>query len=119
MRGSITNGLFAEVITHGTTVLTKGRRTQGGTLNATISGATITTVNGVSVVGCDRSLDSMHTPCTVGTITSGTMAGTGVKTFGTVENATIPNVTISGSNQCFSSGTVGSRGQLNWKEVVK
>jgi len=118
VRGSITNGLFADAITHGTNALTKGRRTQGTLTNATITGATITTVDGVSVVGCDRSLDGTHTPCTVGVITSGTM-GTGVKTFGTVENGTLTNATITGSNHCFSSGTVGSKGQLNWKEVVK
>ncbi len=121
VRGSITNGLFASAITHGTTVLTKGRRTQGTLTNATISGATITTVDGdsvISVVGCDRSLDSMHTPCTVGIITSGTMEA-GAKTFGTVENGTLTNATITGSNHCFSSGTVGSKGQLNWKEVIK
>jgi hypothetical protein len=118
IRGSITNGGFAAPITHGTSVLTKGRRTQGTLSSATISGATITTVGGVSIVGCDRSLDSMHTPCTVGTITSGTMDKS-AKTFGTVENATLTNATITGSNQCFSSGTVGKKGQLNWKEVVK
>lgn len=119
VRGSITNGLFADPITHVSSVLTKGRRTQGTLTNATISGATITTVNGVSVVGCDRSLDSTHTPCTVGVIVNGTMDSTGVKTFGTVENATLTGATILNSNHCFSSGTVGSKGQLNWKEVVK
>lgn len=119
VRGSITNGLFANSITHVSSVLTKGRRTQGTLTNATISGATITTVNGVSVVGCDRSLDSTHTPCTVGVIVNGTMDSTGVKTFGTVENATLTGATILNSNHCFSSGTVGSKGQLNWKEVVK
>ncbi len=119
VRGSITSGQFADAITHSTSVLTKGRRTQGTLTNAKIEGATITTVNGVSVVGCDRSLDSTHTPCTVGVITSGTMDSTGVKTFGTVENATLTGATISNTNHCFSSGTVGSKGQLNWKEVVK
>ncbi len=122
VRGSITNGLYVDDINNDVNnpdkVLTKGRRVQGTLANATITGATVTTVGGITAVGCDK---SVHPTCTVGTITSGMMdlEAEQVKTFGTVENATLTSATISNSNHCFSSGTVGSKGQLNWKEVVK
>ncbi|MDD5754805.1 MAG: hypothetical protein PHN45_08650, partial [Methylococcales bacterium] len=109
VRGSITSGIYADDISNADTVITKGRRTRGKITNATIENATTTTVAGKTVVDA-------------GTITSGQVA-TGstspASTFGTVTNATLTGATISKSNHCFSSGTVGSRGQLNWKEVVK
>jgi hypothetical protein len=108
VRGSITTGLYNVDINNSDTVLTKGRRTQGTIVNATIEDAQTTTVNGVTVVDA-------------GTITSGQMdlVAATASTFGTVINATLTSTAISNTNHCFSSGTVGSRGQLNWKEVVK
>ncbi len=104
VRGSIESGSFTSPITNAVEVATQGRRTTGTLTNATIEDASTTTVNGVTVV--DR-----------GTITSGTI--TGASTFGTVTNATLTDKTITSANSCFSSGTVGQHGQLNWKEVVK
>ncbi len=104
VRGSITSGRYDVDINNGSNVLTKGRRTTGKLINATIENAQTTTVNGKTVVDA-------------GTITAGTLEG--ASTFGTVLNATITGANLSESNHCFSSGTVGSRGQLNWKEIVK
>ncbi len=105
IRGSATSGGYETEILNSSSVITQGRRTRGTLKNATITNARTTTVNG-------------ETRVDAGTITSGIM-DSGALTFGTVINATLTNATISTSNTCFSSGTVGSRGQLNWKEVVK
>ncbi|MDD2865460.1 MAG: hypothetical protein PHC99_12170, partial [Methylococcales bacterium] len=102
VRGSVTTGVYTGAIDDNT--LVKGRRIQGTLTNATIENAQTTTKNG-------------ETRVDAGTITSGTI--TDAKTLGTVLNATLTNATISNTNHCFSSGTVGSKGQLNWKEVVK
>ncbi len=108
VRGSITTGLYNADINNADSVLTEGRRTQGTIVNATIEDAQTTTVNGVTVVDA-------------GTITSGQMdlVAATASTFGTVINATLSGTEISNTNHCFSSGTVGTHGQLNWKEVVK
>ncbi|MDD2863264.1 MAG: hypothetical protein PHC99_00880 [Methylococcales bacterium] len=104
IRGSITTGTYASDIANNAYVLTKGRRTHGTLVDATIQNAKTTTVDGVTVISA-------------GTVTAGQIQNPA--TFGTVENATLTNTTLSSSNHCFSSGAVGSKGQLNWKEVVK
>lgn len=109
VRGSVTTGQFDKPIENAATVLTKGRRIRGKLVNANIDNATITTDNGVTKVDA-------------GVILSGTVEASGTKpvsAFGTVVNATLTGIALTNSNQCFSSGTVGSKGQLNWKEVVK
>lgn len=102
VRGSVATGIYQGAIAND--VLTKGRRIRGTLTNAVIENARTTSVNG------ETRLDA-------GDIVSGTI--TNAQVFGTVLNATLTNVTISKVNHCFSSGTVGQRGQLNWKEVVK
>ncbi|MDD5214388.1 MAG: hypothetical protein PHQ03_02480 [Methylococcales bacterium] len=104
VRGSVTTGTYASDIVHNASVVTKGRRTHGTLVDATIQNAKTTTVDGVTVISA-------------GTVTAGQIQNPA--TFGTVENATLTNATLSSSNHCFSSGTVGLKGQLNWKEVVK
>lgn len=104
VRGSVTSGTYASDIANNTSVVTKGRRTHGTLVDAIIQDAKTTTVDGVTVISA-------------GTVTAGQIQNPA--TFGTVENATLTNATLSNSNHCFSSGTVGSKGQLNWKEVVK
>ncbi len=108
VRGSITTGLYDIDINNANTVLTEGRRVKGAIVNATIEAARTTTVNGVTVVD-------------EGTIISGQM-GLDIataSTFGTVINATLTGATVSNTNHCFTSGTVGAHGQLNWREVIK
>lgn len=102
VRGSIQTGHYEGVLADN--VLTKGRRIRGTLTNATIENARTTTVNG-------------ETRIDAGTIVSGLIGNAQV--FGTVENVQLNNATISNVNHCFSSGTVGNKGQLNWKEVVK
>jgi hypothetical protein len=114
MRGRITSGAYKEDLvnrnadgTENMDILTKGRRTQGKLINATVVNARTTTVKGITIVDDGIIIEGEMDP----TVTT--------KTFGTVTNATVVGNVISNSNTCFSSGTVGSRGQLNWKEVVK
>jgi hypothetical protein len=102
IRGSVTSGRYT---TNATPSYTKSRRITGKLVNATITNARIVTINGKTVV------DS-------GTITAGTIEGT-VSAFGTAQNAVVTGAELSESTHCFSSGTVGNKGQLNWKEVVK
>lgn len=102
VRGSIQTGHYEGVLADN--VLTKGRRIRGTLTNATIENARTTTVNG-------------ETRIDAGTIVSGLIGNAQV--FGTIENVQLNNATISNVNHCFSSGTVGNKGQLNWKEVVK
>jgi hypothetical protein len=106
VRGSIESGNFINYqTTNSAAVATQGRRTTGTSLtNANITNAHTTTVSGVTVVDG-------------GTITSGTI--TNASTFGTVTNATLTDTNITDANSCFTSGTVGQHGQLNWKEVIK
>ncbi len=105
VRGSIQSGDYVNYPTiNSTDITTQGRRTRGTLTNATIANASTTTVNGVTVVDG-------------GTIISGTI--TNASTFGTVTNATLADATISNANSCFTSGTVGLHGQLNWKEGIK
>ncbi len=120
IRGRITHGLYEADIanqnadgTQNVNVLTQGRRTKGTLLNATITNATTTTVGGVTVVtdGTIAGNDD-GTPITMDSKTT-------TSTFGTVTNATVTGAMISNSNTCFTGGSVGSRGQLNWKEVVE
>lgn len=109
VRGSITSAHFAGDVTNATTVLTKGRRIRGKLVNATIENARITTVSPVTIVDA-------------GIIRAGTLeqgSTSPVSAFGTVLGATLTDMTLTNSNHCFSSGTVGNKGQLNWKEVVK
>lgn len=102
VRGSIQTGFYEGTLPDN--ALTKGRRIRGTLTNATIENARTTTVNG-------------ETRIDAGMITSGLIGDAQV--FGTVENVLLNNATISNVNHCFSSGTVGTKGQLNWKEVVK
>jgi hypothetical protein len=108
MRGRITSGAYKKDLTdQGAEVLTKGRRTKGKLINATVVNARTTTVKGITIVDDGIIIEGEMDPKVT------------TKTFGTVTNATVVGNVISNSNTCFSSGTVGSRGQLNWKEVVK
>lgn len=102
VRGAITTGYYDAALNEN--AVTQGRRVQGTLTNATIINAQTTTVDGVTAV--DQ-----------GTITAGEINDAII--FGTVVNATLSNATITNTNYCFSSGTVGNKGQLNWKEVVK
>lgn len=102
VRGSIETGYYEGNLPEN--ALTKGRRIRGTLTNATIENARTTTVNG-------------ETRIDAGTIVNGLIGNAQV--FGTVENLQLNNVTISNVNHCFSSGKVGTKGQLNWKEVVK
>lgn len=107
VRGILTNGRYN---VEATPVSTKSRRIRGTLTNATITDAHITTntVNGVSKTVIDS-----------GIIEAGIIEGAVTSAFGTVINATIEGAELSESNHCFSSGTIGNKGQLNWKEVVK
>ena len=107
VRGTITSGVYNSDVTNADTVITKGRRIKGAIKNATITGARITTMNGKTVVD-----EGIITSAQMDTITT-------PSAFGSVENAKLDNVSVTNSNHCFSSGAVGSKGQLNWKEVVK
>jgi hypothetical protein len=102
IRGSVTSGRYNN---NATPSFTKSRRITGKLKDATITNAHLVTINGKTVV------DS-------GTITAGTIEGT-VSAFGTAQNAVVTGAELSESTHCFSSGTVGSKGQLNWKVVVK
>lgn len=102
VRGSVTVGKYDGGLPDN--ALTKGRRIQGTLTNATIINARTTTKHG-------------ETRIDAGEIQSGTIED--AKIFGTVVNATLTNATITETNHCFSSGTIGNKGQLNWKEVVK
>ncbi|MEI7840906.1 MAG: hypothetical protein WCJ11_10430 [Methylococcaceae bacterium] len=106
VRGSIKSGDYITYPTpNASDVTTQGRQTRGTLTNATITNANTTTVNGVTVVDG-------------GTITDFETIKDAL-TFGTVTNATFTNATISNANSCFTSGTVGLHGQLNWKEGIK
>ena len=132
MRGRITSGFYESDLTNNPSdVLIKGRRTKGTLKDATIMNVRTTTVNGVTIVdgaGIVK-VGSVETIVKgtedegkyIGTIMAGAIDVSTVtpRTFGTVTNATVKGNVISNTNTCFSSGSVGSRGQLNWKEVVK
>jgi|GEM_PF-2410031 len=104
IRGSINSGRYNVSVTNAERV-TKSRRIKGKIVGATITNATTMTSGGMTYV-------------TAGTITAGTFEGE-FTAYGTVIGATIVGANLSSSNHCFSSGTVGNKGQLNWKEVVK
>ncbi len=113
IRGRIVKG-FHNVST--TTMKTLGRRVKINTLTGVkIENATTTTVrmpdNSLKTVIENGMITSFNATATASTIDVS-------ETFGTAINARIENATISDSNSCFSSGTVGARGQLNWKEVI-
>jgi hypothetical protein len=91
-----------------TTNLTKGRRVMGTLTGATIKGATTTTGR------IDGSLKTVVSGGTIDKFDELTVTSV----FGTVVNAEIVDATLTDANHCFSSGTVGARGQLNWKEVI-
>ena len=104
IRGSINSGRY-DVFATDPDRITKSRRVTGKIVGATVTNATTMTSGGSTFV-------------LSGTITAGTFEGDN-SAFGTVVNASITGTNLSNSNHCFSSGTVGTRGQLNWKEVVK
>ena len=111
IRGNITNATYDTDVTNALSILTKGRRTQGIIVNATITGARTTTVAGKTVVD-------------LGTLVSGDIqSGTTPSTYGTVLNTAVTATTITQSaTQCSAGGSmtgVGSRGQLMWKEIVR
>lgn len=108
VRGSVTTGRFKSDINNTNTVMVKGRRVRGKLVGAIIENATTTTVNGVTVVDAGN--------IKAGQLEAGSTSP--VSTFGTVYNATITNGELYKAYSCSSSGNVGSRGQLNWKEVV-
>lgn len=126
VRGLVTNGIFVSdidnLVNNPNSVTTKGREADKITLtNVTITNAAITTdKNGKTVVGCDTFL---HPTCAIATIsewkTDSAVSGDEAFVYGTVVNAVLKNATLGESNHCFSSGSVGNKGQLNWKEVVK
>jgi len=107
IRGHIFSGKYGSDISLDNTATTSARRIRGTLSNATISGVTTTTT---------KASGSTQTFATGGTITAGTF--TSSHAFGTV-SGTIANNAITSANYCFSSGTVGATGQLNWKEKVK
>lgn len=121
VRGSMTTGIFDQTINHADTVQTKGRRSRGKLENAIIENVTSTTVNGVTVIETGDIRSGTLTTGSVIDKTTGNSTGVAVlaSTFGTVLNATLTGISVSNTNHCFSSGTVGTKGQLNWKEVVK
>ncbi|MGB4497526.1 MAG: hypothetical protein WBI40_02405 [Methylococcaceae bacterium] len=106
IRGRVVEGLYSKETSM--TNLTKGRRVMGTLTGATIKGATTTTA---------RIDGSLKTVVSGGTIEPGASL-TVESVFGTVVNAEIVDATLTDANHCFSSGTVGARGQLNWKEVI-
>lgn len=105
VRGSLLNGKIDQHTQLAPTVLTKVRRLRGSVNNANITNATVIMLNGQAVV-------------TSGHLMSGNFFGENTS-FGTTINTTFFKINIHEVNHCFSSGIVGSRGQLNWKEVVK
>lgn len=123
MRGRITSGSFKEPLENTEDVFVKGRRVRGTITGATIVNARITTAkdptDGVKktiVDIVDRSASNVNE----GIVTAGNMSPTGtLSTFGTVINQNLTGKVLTNTNTCFGSGSVGSRGQLNWKEVVK
>ena len=104
IRGSINSGRYDVPATDADRI-TRSRRVTGKIVGATVTNATTMTSGGSTFV-------------LSGTITAGTFEGDN-SAFGTVVNASITGTNLSNSNHCFSSGTVGTRGQLNWKEVIK
>ncbi|MFI3122929.1 MAG: hypothetical protein QX194_03215 [Methylococcales bacterium] len=123
MRGRISSGGFQEPLENTTGVFVKGRRVRGTLTNATIVNARMTTAkdpaDGVRKTIIDV-VDRSASNVLEGIITAGEMASTPeISTFGTVLNQNVTGKVLTNTNTCFGSGTVGSRGQLNWKEVVK
>lgn len=108
VRGSVTTGRFKSDINLANAMMVKGRRVRGKLVGAIIENATTTTVNGVTVVDAGN--------IKAGQLEAGSTSP--VSTFGTVYNATITNGELYNAYSCSSSGNVGSRGQLNWKEVI-
>jgi hypothetical protein len=109
IRGRVVEGLYSKnEKTSMTTNLTKGRRVMGTLTGATIKGATTTTGR------IDGSLKTVVSGGTIDKFDELTVTSV----FGTVVNAEIVDATLTDANHCFSSGTVGARGQLNWKEVI-
>jgi hypothetical protein len=104
VRGRIASGQYDLA----QTVPVDAKRITGTLTGATITNAktTTSTSNGVTttIVGS-------------GTITAGTF--TSPTSFGSVTGATITGADITNTTHYFASGTVGSRGSLNWKEKTK
>ena len=114
-------------------VVTKGKRVHGAIMNAEITGADITTINGVTyvnqgtIVSGDIDFETAS-PLTFGTVTNAIISSkqntfvTNTSDFDDIANLaefSITNPTASVTH-CVSKSAVGaSRGQLNWKEVVK
>ncbi|MEI7840359.1 MAG: hypothetical protein WCJ11_07660 [Methylococcaceae bacterium] len=114
-------------------VVTKGKRVHGAIMNAEITGAEITTINGVTyvnqgtIVSGDIDFETAS-PLTFGTVTNAIISSkqntfvTNTSDFDDIANLaefSITNPTASVTH-CVSKSAVGaSRGQLNWKEVVK
>jgi hypothetical protein len=122
--GVITSGTAGEIPVRGRivkgfyNVQTSAMKTLGRWVKInTITGAVIT---GAKTTTTKMSDGSIKTVVENGDITFANPVVTVdvVETYGTALNAKIENATISDSNSCFSSGTVGARGQLNWKEVI-
>jgi hypothetical protein len=117
-RGTLLRGSYDVNTTNGAAILTKGRRVNGTVTGVNISGATVTTACNNNTNPCN----SIKTVVEGGTISAGSFSNSPTtQTFGTVLNATVGNgdANITNTNYCFTSGKVGSRGQLNWKEVVQ
>jgi hypothetical protein len=117
-RGTLLRGNYDVNTTNGAAILTKGRRVNGTVTGVSISGATVTTACNNNTNPCN----SIKTVVEGGTISAGSFSNSPTtQTFGTVVNATVGNsdANITNTNYCFQSGKVGSRGQLNWKEVVQ
>jgi hypothetical protein len=109
IRGRVVEGLYSKKEkTIMTTNLTKGRRVMGTLTGATIKGATTTTAK------IEGSLKTVVSGGTIDKFDELTVTSV----FGTVVNAEIVDAILTDANHCFSSGTVGARGQLNWKEVI-
>jgi uncharacterized protein YjbI with pentapeptide repeats len=117
-RGTLLRGSYNVSVTNGAAILTKGRRVTGTLTGVTISNAKVTTACNNNTNPCD----SIKTVVESGAISAGSFSNSpSPQAFGTVLNATVGsgNASITNTNYCFTSGKVGSRGQLNWKEVVQ
>jgi hypothetical protein len=122
--GVITSGTAGEIPVRGRivkgfyNVQTSAMKTLGRWVKInTITGATITDATTTTTKMSDGSIKTVVENGDI-TFANPVVTVDVVETYGTALNAKIENATISDSNSCFSSGTVGARGQLNWKEVI-
>lgn len=109
VRGRIVRGKNSTDIS----AITKGKRIKG-----TLTGATIRDVTTTTALDTDNTVKTFVMPSANTTIDVGA-SFTPEETFGNVQDVTIPTTgttTITNATHCFSSGKVGERGQLNWKE---